>query len=238
MTKKIVSLLLIIIMVFALAACGASKSGFETEDAEETPAAPETVEETETEAESEEETTVDEPYKQGNLTTRFFSSRWMNLRFDVPEDFEMWDQDLIEKDTRSSGGAYITEMYAYKKSDETPSIGVYVKDNSEGKTVEQIAYKQLSALTREPDGLTVEADYKITEDYEFLGESYYLLSLTLYVTSNSSGFESQTDVWELYRLKGDKVINIECLAGKYARGSYSLNDLLKYFKTVKNSESE
>ena len=176
-----------------------------------------------------------EPYSEGIYYTAVFYSEWLNLYTDIPYEMRL-DEATVDAINelnfinREQGS--IQEMMAVD-SDNSKQVNIYVDAIADDETFEQFIKKHYQELRKSykdvsVNGVQLSDSGDNFSTYTFLGENY-LLNTRQSETRYNGKLTRATNWWDLFRMKGDRIIQIQCMATQ--NSGVKLEDLLSMFKT-------
>lgn len=189
--------------------------------------------------------TPGEPYKQGVFTTEEFYSEWMNLYCNIPLGMRLDESyiEVIEKNNQIfSDQGQFREMMA-TNSDESIRIEVFSLSVEKNGDLEQYVknhYKSLKDTYKKysVNGIQISYSADNFSTYSFLGEQY-LLNTSKTETRRDGKISRVGNTWDLFRVKGDYIIQIQCYVQKQEKdvelnSDVELEDLLSMFTTYED----
>jgi len=182
-----------------------------------------------------------EEYIQGFLTTSYWESDCLNLRYDLPSGWRMTDPTLIEKANeafRIDGEGHIEEMHAQADNyNNIPAVSIAAYDISINYPNMTSAYDIAEKATNDaieglknnaPNGVEYKFNISKPQHYSFLDNDYIMVRAV--VDTFFEGTKATTQIsWFLFRVVGDYAVSIMCATSDF---NDTFEDLMSGFSKL------
>lgn len=177
-----------------------------------------------------------EPYKQGVFTTKEYYSEWINIYCNIPLDMRPDKSFLeaIETNNKIFGQKGELQEMIVESSDGSSGVYIYIISlNKDNETLEWYVKKYYQEINdsykkNSVNGISISCSGDNFLTYSFLGEDY-LLNTRQVETRYNGKLRRALNYWDLFRVKGDHIIFIQCNADQ--NSGVELENLLSMFTT-------
>lgn len=222
MMKRMIALILLVSVCLAvLAGCGSGRSTSITTEGV-------------WQEEPQTDTSLDlDAYQPANAYTwNVFASEWLNLRYTPPADMHCDVETDNFYNSMSKTDRYEMDFYD-SSSNKAKGVTIITKP-LDGSSLEEECERIKQGITSgEAYGYYIKITWEPDRDFTFLGETYRLLTHNTETYLNSA-LQRQGTEWMLLRVKGDRLITIQCCAYP---STVTLDDLLAPFSTYYGTET-
>ncbi|MEE0252197.1 MAG: hypothetical protein UEE41_02215 [Acutalibacteraceae bacterium] len=167
-----------------------------------------------------EATTV--PYEKGTITETEFTSKWMGLKYTLPDDMYMMSEEYLE--SQSISGKVQMEMQAIKADDSGDNIVVLTEELSSLASIDEKRYLELSKPQIET--LADKVMFDEVRQRIVAGETFY--ELPYHLSMEIDGTSVTLDQTFLCKKLDDRMI---CMTLTHS-GENSINNLLAGFSKI------
>ena len=162
------------------------------------------------------------PYEKGTITETEFTSKWMGLKYTLPDDMVMMTEEYLE--SLAASGKVQMEMQALMEDNSGDNIVVLTEDLSSTASIDEKRYIELSKPQIET--LADEVAFDEVGQRTIAGETFY--ELPYHLSMEIDGTNVTLDQTFLCKKLGDRMI---CMTLTHS-GEESINYLLAGFSKI------
>lgn len=163
-----------------------------------------------------------EPYEKGTITETEFTSKWMGLKYTLPNDMVMMTEEYLE--SQAASGRVQMEMQALKADNSGDNIVVLTEGLSSASSIDEKRYIELSKPQIET--LADEVTFDEVRQRTIAGEEFY--ELPYHLTMEVNGVNVEMNQTFLCKKRGDRMI---CMTLTHS-GEDSIHYLLAGFSKI------